>query len=50
MNIISVCQMLSENISNNLDEIPMTTDCLKDTWDGSIGSPIAKFIDDLKKN
>lgn len=30
-------------------EIPMTTDCLKDTWDGSIGSPIAKFIDEVKE-
>lgn len=30
-------------------EIPMESDCLKDTWDGSIGSPIAKFIDEVKE-
>lgn len=30
-------------------EIPMSSDCLKDTWDGSIGSPIAKFIDETKE-
>lgn len=29
-------------------EIPMTTDCIKDTWDGSIGKNIAKYIDDNK--
>lgn len=30
-------------------EIPMTVDCLKDTWDGSLGSPIAKFIDESRE-
>ena len=30
-------------------EIPMTVDCLKDTWDGSLGSPIAKFIDETRE-
>lgn len=27
-------------------ELPMSSDCIKDTWDGSLGAPIAKFIDD----
>ena len=27
-------------------ELPMLSDCIKDTWDGSLGAPIAKFIDD----
>jgi len=30
-------------------EIPMTVDCLKDTWDGSLGAPIAKFIDESRE-
>jgi ribonucleoside-diphosphate reductase alpha chain len=30
-------------------EIPMTFDCIKDTWDGSIGKPIADFIDENAK-
>jgi ribonucleoside-diphosphate reductase alpha chain len=30
-------------------EIPMTSDCIKDTWDGSIGKPIAEFIDKYSK-
>lgn len=29
-------------------EIPMDSDTIKDTWDGSIGREIAKFIDDNK--
>jgi ribonucleoside-diphosphate reductase alpha chain len=28
-------------------EIPIESDCIKDTWDGSIGIPIAKFIDEV---
>jgi len=27
-------------------EIPMEADCIKDTWDGSIGKPIVEFIND----
>jgi ribonucleoside-diphosphate reductase alpha chain len=30
-------------------EIPMSVDCLKDTWDGSLGAPIAKFIDEARE-
>jgi ribonucleoside-diphosphate reductase alpha chain len=30
-------------------KIPMETDTVKDTWDGSIGKPIAKFIDEHRK-
>lgn len=27
-------------------EIPIDSDCVKDTWDGSVGKPIAEFIDE----
>lgn len=27
-------------------EIPIESDCIQDTWDGSLGKPIAKFIDE----
>lgn len=30
-------------------EIPIEADCVKDTWDGSIGKPIAEFIDKYSK-
>lgn len=30
-------------------EVPMVSDCIKDTWDGSIGKPIAEFIDKCSK-
>ena len=30
-------------------EINIQSDCIKDTWDGSIGLPIAKFIDENAK-
>ncbi len=26
-------------------EIPLSSDCIKDTWDGKIGAPVASFID-----
>ena len=29
--------------------IPMTSDTVKDTWDGKIGAPIAKFIEEHRK-
>jgi ribonucleoside-diphosphate reductase alpha chain len=30
-------------------EIPIEADCVRDSWDGSVGAPIAKFIDDTAK-
>jgi ribonucleoside-diphosphate reductase alpha chain len=32
-------------LQDNGYEIPMEADCIKDTWDGSIGKPIVEFID-----
>lgn len=33
------------HLKDNGYEIPMQADCIKDTWDGSLGAPIAAFID-----
>ena len=43
-----VPNVVREYFKENGYEIPMTTDTVKDTWDGSIGKPIAKFIDENK--
>ena len=44
-----VPNVVREYFKSNGFEIPMTSDTIKDTWDGKIGAPIAKFIDDNKE-
>jgi ribonucleoside-diphosphate reductase alpha chain len=44
-----VPSVVREYFKNAGCEINMASDCIKDTWDGSIGLPIAKFIDDNAK-
>lgn len=43
-----VPNVVREYFKENGYTIPMSTDTVKDTWDGSIGKPIAKFIDENK--
>lgn len=43
-----VPNVVREYFKANGFEIPMPSDTVKDTWDGSIGKLIAKFIDDNK--
>ena len=44
-----VPNVVREFFKSNGYEIPMDRDCIKDTWNGSIGKPIADFIDDVSK-
>jgi len=44
-----VPNVVREYFKENGYEIPMDKDTIKDTWDGSLGKPIAKFIDDHKE-
>lgn len=44
-----VPNVVREYFKSNGFEIPMDSDTIKDTWDGKIGAPIAKFIDENKE-
>lgn len=44
-----VPNVVREFFKDNGHEIPMESDCIKDTWDGSVGKPIAEFIDKYSK-